>query len=178
MTSFKVTPWNNAKILGESKHNIGTPLQFMFDEPDIEQCYLKGTELLTMSITIRKIGFDYSLNKKTNLGNNWFQMFCRGARKYGRFFQELFQAGEPGSHVYFFKVTLPNVTLFCLLLANKAIPYKQEDMMQYLESTRFAEVGFQMSMNESVGGSLSLKVEDCKVDFAKKRKLDNDIDMY
>lgn len=175
MTSFKVTPWNNANKL-PLKYAVGTPLEFMLDEPDIEQCYLKGTELLTMSITIRKIGYDYSSVKKTNLGNNWFQMFCRGARKYGRFFQELYKAGEPGSHVYFFKVTLPTVSLFCLLLANKAIPYKQEDMMQYLESTRFAEVGFKMSMNEDVGGSL--EVEDYNIDFAKKRKLDNDIDMY
>jgi hypothetical protein len=175
MTSFKVTPWHNANKL-PLKYAIGTPLEFMLDEPDIEQCYLKGTELLTMSITIRQIGYDYSSDKKTNLQNYWFERFCRGARKYGRFFQELYKAGEPGSHVYFFKVTLPNASLFSLLLANKAIPYKQEDMMQYLESTRFAEVGFKMSMNEDVGGSL--EVEDYKVDFAKKRKLDNDIYMY
>ena len=63
MTSFKVTPWDNANKL-PLKYAIGTPLEFMLDEPDIEQCYLKGTELLTMSITIRQIGYDYSSDKK------------------------------------------------------------------------------------------------------------------
>ncbi len=161
-------PWKNAEKLLKKEDAIDTPFQFMFDKPDIEQCYVKGTELLTMAMTIREVGKHYTSYKKTTLGKDWFRNMCNASNKWAQFFGELYHGGEPGSYVYFFKVTLPKNSLYSVLLTNDIVPYMHEEMMNYLETTRFKEVGFSMGMNQNVGGCIGEEIDE---GMEKKRKL-------
>jgi hypothetical protein len=163
---FKVMPWKNANTLLKKDDATDTPFEFMFDEPDLEQCYVKGTEVLTMAMTIREVG-KYYTTKKTTLGKDWFSNMCNASNKWAQFFGELYHGGEPGSYVYFFKVTLPKNALYSVLLTNNIVPCMYEEMMNYLETTRFKEVGFSMSMNQCVGGCIG---EDIDEGMEKKRK--------
>lgn len=156
--AFKITPWQDAKLLEKIKDANGpTPFDFMIDEPDHRQIYINGF----MYTTIRQIGKDYQKKDKTNLTVDWYDMFTKDAGgspiDWRVFFDELYKVAEKDSFVYLFKVNTGKVKMFSLLLTNKDVPYNYEGMMEYVNGTRFKEVGYSLTMRYDVGGSIEVE---------------------
>ncbi|MAU13990.1 MAG: hypothetical protein CMH46_00435 [Muricauda sp.] len=164
--AFKITPWQNARLLEKIKDAEGpTPFDFMIDEPDHRQIYINGF----MYTTIRQIGKDYQKKDKTNLPVDWYDMFTKDAGRspsidWRVFFDELYKVAEKDSFVYLFKVNTGKVKMFSLLLTNKDVPYNHEGMMEYVNETRFKEVGYSLTMRYDVGGSIEFETETLEGD--------------
>ena len=167
--AFKVTPWQDGRHLECLKESVArSPFEFMFDQPDKRQVFVSGGRLRTMEMIIRKVGHDYNSGKKTNLPDDWFDRFRRHVGKtasinWEEFLSEVYHAGEPGSHVYFFKVILnslfrDNDYIYCLLVTNKKVDYMEDSMMEYLDTeSRFHEIGFSTGMMNNNGGCFEKK---------------------
>jgi hypothetical protein len=158
--AFKISPWRDASILKKIKNAIGnTPFDFMIEEPDIYQEYVRGS----MSTIVRQISIDGS--KEKTLPKDWYNRFIRGAGKgkggfeWSLFFDELYHVAESGSYVYCFKVHIDkeNKDMFSLLLTNIDVEKYQDVMMEYIQETRFKEVGYRQSMAFDHGGSIQVE---------------------
>lgn len=160
--AFKVSKWidwERIKHIQETTYK--TPYDFMKDEPD-DYMYFHGGRV---SITARQVGKKYTDEKKTNLTKDWYQQFIESADKrsdsfWATFFGEVYHVAEPGSFVYYFQIEYNQKKLFCWVLTNKEVAYMDENMLQYLDATRFKQFNFTSTMFNNVGGSFSFAIED------------------
>ena len=160
--AFKVSKWIDWQRIKHIDNAIyKTPYDFMKDDPD-DYMYFHGGKV---SLTIREVGKDYEDEKKTNLSKDWYQQFIRSSDKgsdsyWAVFFAEVYHVAEPGSFVYYFQIEFGTRKLFCWVLTNKGLTYMDENMLMYLDTTRFKQFNFTSDMFTNVGGSFSLAIED------------------
>jgi hypothetical protein len=169
--AFKVSKWiewERMKHIQETTYK--TPYDFMKDEPDNSMHFHGGR----VSIIARQVGKKYTNEKKTNLSNDWYEQFIKSADKpsdpfWATFFGEVYHVAEPGSFVYYFQIEYSGKKLFCWVLTNKEVAYMDENMLQYLDATRFKQFHFTSDMFNNVGGSFSFAIEDSSLSIEDRK---------